>query len=97
MKSLQETFDVKIFQLFMIIALTPAFALVHFTIPKTDIVHTRSGLIIHYLSQYQPSNKIVNYSNGKRYLLFDSNVINEKNSFMWAKQYPKNDEERCSE
>ena len=50
MNSLQETLDVKIFQLLMIIALTPTFALVNFTIPKTDIVHTRSGLILHYLS-----------------------------------------------
>ena len=62
MKSLQETLDVKIFQLRMIIALTPTFALVNFTIPKTDIVHTRSGLILHYLSQYQPSNKIVTFT-----------------------------------
>ena len=62
MKSLQETLDVKIFQLLMIIALTPTFALVNFTIPKTDIVHTRSGLILHYLSQYQPSNKIVTFT-----------------------------------
>ena len=38
MKLLQETLDVKIFQLRMIIALTPTFALVNFTIPKTDIV-----------------------------------------------------------
>ena len=61
-KSLQETLDVKIFQLLMITALTSTFALVSFRIPKTDIVHTRSGLILHYLSQHQPSNKIVTFT-----------------------------------
>ena len=62
MKSLRETLDAKKFQLLMISTLTPTFALVNFTIPKTDIVHTRSGLILHYLSQYQPSYKIVTFT-----------------------------------
>ena len=85
MKSLRETLDVKIFQLLMIITLIPTFALVNFTIPKTDIVHTRSGFILHYLSQYQPSNKIVTFTVTipmVKDVLFDFNVINEENSFM---------------
>ncbi|CAM4838964.1 unnamed protein product [Rotaria magnacalcarata] len=36
--------------------------LVNFTIPKTDIVHTKSGLILHYLSEYRPADKIVTFT-----------------------------------
>ncbi|CAF1519865.1 unnamed protein product, partial [Adineta steineri] len=31
-------------------------------IPKSDIVHTVSGLILHYVSEYRPSNKIVTFT-----------------------------------
>ncbi|CAF4321671.1 unnamed protein product [Rotaria sp. Silwood2] len=36
--------------------------LINFTIPKTDIVHTKSGLILHYLSEYRPADKIVTFT-----------------------------------
>jgi hypothetical protein len=31
-------------------------------IPKSDIIHTASGLILHYTSEYRPSNKIVTFT-----------------------------------
>lgn len=40
----------------------PILALVNFTIPKTDIVHTKSGLILHYLSDFQPADRIVTFT-----------------------------------
>ena len=36
--------------------------LINLTLPKTDIVHTRSGLIMHYLSDYKPANNIVTFT-----------------------------------
>ncbi|UJR24368.1 hypothetical protein I4U23_005745 [Adineta vaga] len=41
---------------------TPTWSLANFTIPKSDIVHTKSGLILHYLSEYRPANKIVTFT-----------------------------------
>jgi len=38
------------------------FGLVKFTIPKTDVVHPKSGLILHYLSEYRPANKIITFT-----------------------------------
>ena len=32
------------------------------SLPKTDIVHTASGLILHYLSEYVPANNIVSFT-----------------------------------
>lgn len=32
------------------------------SLPKTDIIHTDSGLILHYLTEYKPSNEIVTFS-----------------------------------
>lgn len=31
-------------------------------LPKSDIVHTASGLVLHYVSEYQPSNKVVTFT-----------------------------------
>lgn len=36
-------------------------SLVSFTIPKTDVVHTKSGLMLHYLTEFQPGNNIVTF------------------------------------
>lgn len=44
------------------ILITHLLALVKFTIPKTDVVHPKSGLILHYRSEYRPANKIVTFS-----------------------------------
>ncbi len=41
---------------------THILGLVKFTIPKTDVVHPKSGLILHYMSEYRPANKIVTFS-----------------------------------
>ena len=30
-------------------------------IPKADIIHTASELVLHYISDYQPSNKVVTF------------------------------------
>jgi len=35
---------------------------VKFTIPKTDVVHPKSGLILHYVSEYRPANKIITFT-----------------------------------
>jgi len=40
----------------------PTLGLINFTVPKTDIVHTKSGLILHYLSEYRPANKIITFT-----------------------------------
>jgi hypothetical protein len=34
----------------------------NFTIPKSDIIHASSGLILHYLSDYKPSNNIIAFA-----------------------------------
>ena len=36
--------------------------LAELALPKTDIVHTASGLILHYLSEYVPANNIVSFT-----------------------------------
>lgn len=36
--------------------------LINFEIPKNDIVHTKSGLILHYLSEYRPANRIITFT-----------------------------------
>ena len=41
---------------------THILGMVKFTIPKTDIVHPKSGLILHYMSEYRPANKILTFS-----------------------------------
>jgi hypothetical protein len=41
---------------------THILALVKFTIPKTDVVHPKSGLILHYLAEYRPANKIITFT-----------------------------------
>ena len=41
---------------------TPVFGLIKFSIPKTDVVHTKSGLILHYITEYRPANKIITFS-----------------------------------
>ena len=41
---------------------TPVLGLVKFSIPKTDVVHTKSGLILHYITEYRPANKIITFS-----------------------------------
>ena len=33
-----------------------------FTIPKNDVVHIKSGLILRYLSEYRPANKIITFT-----------------------------------
>ncbi|CAF1535619.1 unnamed protein product [Adineta ricciae] len=48
--------------LFTSLLATPIYSLVNFTIPKSDVVHTKSGLIFHYLSQYRPANRIVTFT-----------------------------------
>ncbi len=49
--------------LFMIMVPTPhILGLVKFTIPKTDVVHPKSGLILHYLSEYRTANKIITFT-----------------------------------
>ena len=59
-------FDNIIFHLFILIILgiltIPISSLVKFTIPKNDIVHTRSGLILHYSSEYRPAKRIVTFT-----------------------------------
>lgn len=35
---------------------------VNFSLPKNDIVHTTSGLILHYLSDYKPANNIITFT-----------------------------------
>ena len=40
----------------------PISGLVNFTLPKADIVHTKSGLILHYLSEYRPADQIVTFT-----------------------------------
>ena len=46
----------------IIIYTTYSLALVKFTIPKTDVIHPKSGLILHYISEYRPANKILTFS-----------------------------------
>ncbi len=41
---------------------THIFGLVKFTIPKTDVVHPKTGLILHYRTEYRPANKIVTFT-----------------------------------
>ena len=36
--------------------------LLNFMLPKADIVHTKSGLILHYLSEYRPAAQIVTFT-----------------------------------
>jgi hypothetical protein len=55
-KTLQFTF-INILMLAM-----PTSGLIHFKIPKTNIVHTKSGLILHYLSEYRPANRIITFT-----------------------------------
>jgi len=45
--------------LMIMVPTTQILGLVKFTIPKTDVVHPKSGLILHYLSEYRPANKII--------------------------------------
>jgi hypothetical protein len=40
----------------------PSSGLVNFSIPKADILHTKSGLILQYLSEYHPANRIVTFT-----------------------------------
>lgn len=40
----------------------PTMALVNFTIPKADTIHTKSGLILHYLSDFQPADRIITFT-----------------------------------
>ena len=40
----------------------PIWGLVKFTLPKVDIVHTKSGLILHCLSEYRSGDKIVTFT-----------------------------------
>jgi hypothetical protein len=44
------------------LTITPITGLIKFTIPKTDVVHPKSGLILHYLSEYRPANKIITFT-----------------------------------
>jgi len=44
------------------VSTTHILGLVKFTIPKTDVVHPKSGLILHYLSEYRPANKIITFT-----------------------------------
>ena len=48
--------------LMIMISTTSILGLVKFTIPKTNVVHTKSGLILHYLSEYRPANKIITFT-----------------------------------
>lgn len=48
--------------LIMAIIQYPAMQSINLTLPKTDIIHTTSGLILHYLSDYKPSNNIVTFT-----------------------------------
>lgn len=48
--------------LIIIISTNLSDALIKFTLPKTDIVHPKSGLILHYRSEYRPANKIVTFT-----------------------------------
>ena len=48
--------------LMILVPTTHILGLVKFTLPKTDIVHTKSGLILHYLSEYRPANKIITFT-----------------------------------
>ena len=54
--------SIYILSLITMIPHTHIFGLVKFNIPKTDIVHPKSGLILHYVSEYRPANKIVTFS-----------------------------------
>ena len=42
--------------------LLPTSGLINFAIPKADILHTKSGLILQYLSEYRPANRIVTFT-----------------------------------
>jgi hypothetical protein len=56
---------IKLIYLLLLMILVPTthiLGLVKFTLPKTDIVHTKSGLILHYLSEYRPANKIITFT-----------------------------------
>lgn len=44
------------------VSITHILGLVKFTIPKTDVVHPKSGLVLHYLSEYHPANKIITFT-----------------------------------
>ena len=46
----------------VLISIAPISALVKFAIPKSDVVHTKSGLIFHYLSEYRPANEIISFT-----------------------------------
>jgi hypothetical protein len=45
-----------------VVLITPIIGLVKFTIPKTDVIHPKSGLILHYVSEYRPANKIITFT-----------------------------------
>ncbi len=54
-------------------------------IPKSDIIHTASGLVLHYISQYRPSKKkkkscyiYSKFPDGRRYVFFNSVISYEK-------------------
>jgi hypothetical protein len=56
---------IKLIHLSLLMTLVPTtqiLGLVKFTLPKTNIVHTKSGLILHYLSEYRPANKIITFT-----------------------------------
>lgn len=46
----------------LIITTSSTKGLIKFTLPKTDVVHPKSGVILHYLSEYYPANKIVTFT-----------------------------------
>ena len=36
--------------------------LIKFKLPKTDIIHPKSGLVMQYLSEFRPANKIITFT-----------------------------------
>ncbi len=51
-----------IFLFWNVVQITHILGLVNFSIPKADVVHPKSELMLRYLSEYRPANKIITFT-----------------------------------